>query len=213
MQEKRACQSSATGSTASTLTGAGRTSALSPSRSRCSVSVFATSTWAAIASAWTPASVRPAAWSVASSPVIRNSACSSVCLHRRPMVLPLPAHERRRRQIRGSAASGSLAGSCPFGDRKAAQQLVGAHRRACPARWTSVGRSAPSPQAMVSASSSTSPGSPLPSTASAASSLIRSPSCFEPGAGEGREGADLPLDLAAGPRPVDPRFVLAILAA
>ena len=38
----------------------GRTSALRPSRSRCSVSVLAMSTCAAIASAWTPASVRPA---------------------------------------------------------------------------------------------------------------------------------------------------------
>jgi hypothetical protein len=68
--------------------------AFNASASRKAVIGRSISTCALIASAWTPASVRPAAWSVAFSPVIAKTGFLDRLLDARPVRLPLPAHER-----------------------------------------------------------------------------------------------------------------------
>ena len=132
MHEKRACQSSATAFDGEDRDRRGRTSALRPSRRRCSVSAFSISTCAAIASAWTPASVRPAACtpqalpscggSLPRSPAARTAHASCRC---QPMNGP-PSYStvRRQRVTRGRcpAESESRAAVPP--------RVIGARRRA-----------------------------------------------------------------------------------
>ena len=73
------------------------------------------------------------------------------------------------------------------------------------------GGCAPSPQAMVSRSSSTSPGAPPPSTTLGREQLDPLARQLEPGAGEGREARTCRSISRRRPRPVDPRLVLADL--
>ena len=127
MQEKRACQSSAhdlAGEDRDRMRAAAGVERLhQPERrdraARCRDA-------RASPSAWTPASVRPAAWTATASPVIACAALLDRLLHARAVRLALPAHERAGRHIRWSARSGSR--SCvPAGIAKAAQQFVCRH--------------------------------------------------------------------------------------
>ena len=153
-----------------------------------------TSTCALIASAWTPASVRPAAMKRASSPVIRCSASSSVCwtdgpwsCRCQPMNGP-PSYSIVSRQR-------VTAGSCPWelGSRAAARPaVIGAAAGALDLERPDI----PSPQAIFKASSSTSPR--LPDALAANGGLQQLDPLaigFEPCAGQRIEGAHLPLDL------------------
>jgi hypothetical protein len=87
-------------------------------------------------------------------------------LHRRPMRLALPSHERPP-VIFDQKPEASHASRVPAGIAKPRSSSAGliAPR---PDRWTSSGRSAPCAQAMVSASSSTVPGAPEVATTSTA---------------------------------------------
>ena len=160
-----------------------------------------------IASAWTPRRSARRRGRVASSPVIRHSACSSACwtdgpwsCRCQPMNGP-PSYSTVSRQR-------VMRGSCPAGIGEAAQQLVRRSSRPCRRAGRRVGRSAPSPQAMVSWSSSTSPGCAARLDALGREQLDPLALDLEPGAGEGSEGPDLALDLGRRPRPVDPRLGL-----
>ena len=191
---------------------------------------FSMSTCAAIASAWTPASVRPAACTLASSPVMRWSASSSACCTEgpcscrcQPMNGPPSYSIVSRQRVTG--------GSC-LRDCEPAQQLVRSHRCTSGALddpWTNCTLAALNEQRIVQDKSviparresrffrglEADPrlrGGDEESTTSAWSSLIRSPFGFEPGAGRGREGADLPFDLGRRLAPVDPRLGLVDLA-
>ena len=170
------------------------------------VSASAMSTWALIASAWTPASVRPAAVNAAGSPVMRCSASSSACCtdgpwscRCQPMNGP-PSYSMVSRQR-------VTAGSCPWGSRSRAAAPRGSSAPVRRAGRRS-GRIAPSPQAIVSRSSSTSPGAPAVMRQLGFEQLDPLAISLEPGAGGGSEGADLPLDLLGGLAPVDPRLGL-----
>ncbi len=177
--------------------GSGRTSALRPSRRRCSVSVFAMSTWAAIASAWTPASVRPAAWTAASSPVMRWIASSSACWTEGPWSC--------RCQPMNGPPSNSIvsrqrvtAGSCLSGSRSRAAARRRSSRSGRRAGPSAAGRSR-RPQAMFRRSSRTSPGCPdASSPALGLEQLDPLAIGFEPGA-RGRERRRGPG--ARSPRP------------
>ena len=156
------------------------------------------STWAAIASAWTPASVRPAAWTAASSPVMRMDRLLERLLHRRAMVLPLPAHERPAVIFDRQPPAGHWQDRA-LRDREAAQQFVDGHRalarRAGPQR-THVAVARSDVQAIVEDFARL-PG--RVSVSSASSSLIRSPFASNQAPGDGSEGADLALDLLGRP--------------
>ena len=210
MHEKRACQSSSTGSTAVTEIGSGRTSAFSPSRSRCSVSVFAMSTCAP-----SPAHEPPRRSARRRAPPPARRSCDrspprALCCTEgpwscrcQPMNGP-PSYSIVSRQR-------VTEGSCPSGSRSRAAVRRPSSRFGRRAGPSADGRNLRR-AAMFRQSSSTSPGLPeasLPALAS--SSLIRSPFALEPGPGEGREGADLALDLLSrtgasrsAPRPCRP---------
>ena len=92
------------------------------------------------------------------------------------------------------------------GDRRAAQEFLRLHRL-LPARCNSTMRTAPSPQAMVSWSSSTVPGAPLPSPGRA-QHLHPLAAKLAPGAGKRRQPADMVVHLLPRLRPVDARLGL-----
>ncbi len=70
------------------------------------VSFFSISTCARIASAWTPASVRPAACSVTRLAGHRQHGFLDRLLHGRPVRLPLQAHERAAVEFEGEGEAG-----------------------------------------------------------------------------------------------------------
>ena len=73
----------------------GRQDAVERSRERCGIDCDACSPKVATcASAWTPASVRPAPWTTTAAPSIGTSASSSRPWIETPVLLPLPADER-----------------------------------------------------------------------------------------------------------------------
>src|SRR6185437_94652 len=81
-------------------------------------------------------------------------------LHRRPVILPLPAGKRSAVIFDGQAIAHhtSFVPRGSWKPRSKSSAFIGAR----PARCRRVSFSAPSPHAMVSLSSSTSPGAPLP---------------------------------------------------
>ena len=137
MQEKRACQSSATCAAASIAIGSGRTSAFKP----VAQAVRRSAAWRcrharSSPARGRPASVRPAPWTVTGSPVMRQIAAFDRALDRRPIVLPLPAHERPAVIFERQPPAGH--GRIGAGrDGEAAQQIVRASSAPRPARWTS----------------------------------------------------------------------------
>ena len=78
---------------------------------------------------------------------------------------------------------------------------------ALPGRWTRSRRSAPSPQAIVSRSSSSVPGAALPWAVSAASTLMRSPAISHQARRHRAERPHLALQIAGWPAPIQPFFL------
>ena len=114
-------------------------------------------------------------WTSTLSPQNAAIAAAQHALHRRPVVLALPADERRAvvfdREL--VARHGALSPRrVPARNARAAQKSS-AFIACLPARCNSRMRTAPSPHAIVSASSSTVPGAPAPSPRVVRSTLMR----------------------------------------
>ena len=163
------------------------------------------STCAVIASAWTPASVRPAPWTAARSPVIRWIASSSACwtdgpwsCRCQPMNGPPSYSIVSRQRVTG--------GSCPAGSgsrgeaRRRSSRPAGALKRAAVERILAAGDDQRSVEHLAGLAGSI--------DALGIEQLDPLAIRFEPGAGGGGEGAHLPLDLLGGLAPVDPRLGL-----
>ena len=184
-----------------------RTSALNPPRSRCSVSPFSISTCADIASAWTPASVRPAAC----TPKLAGHAVNRFLerlLDRRPMLLPLPSHERPAVIFDREPPAGH-GGSC-LRDREPAQQFFGVIGDV-PGRCTFSGRIAASPQATQLIVEDFARFGGARSATSASSNLIRSPFASNQAPATGSKARTC-RSIRSPAAPVDPRLGLLDLA-
>ena len=161
---------------------------LSASRISSGVDSFATSTCATWPVACTPASVRPRRMRGHGLAAGLDTASSSACWTDSAVLLALPADEGaavifERQLVAGHGSSRAV---------RHRRSRAGTRRRswrACPARCTSVGRSAPSPQAIVRRSSSDRARlRPIPAQGSAAStfSALAGDPVKAPGPGEGR---------------------------
>ena len=166
------------------------------------------STWAVIASAWTPASVRPAAWRITFSWVIASIASSIACWTDGPCAWRCQPMNGRPSNSTSEAETGHVrARAGADRDGEAAQQLVGAHRRAAGAlhqRRHDRARAAGDGEAVVEHRSG---------LAAQLGDFGREDAdplavMLEKGARRRVERPDLALDLLGGAGEIEPRLVL-----
>src|SRR5690606_14335865 len=134
-------------------------------------------------------------------------------LHRSAVALPLPAAKRRAVVFEDQLVAGhGVPSRAPTG-RRNPRRKASADIGLPPARCTLVSRSAPSPQAMVRRSSSTSPGEPAPAAISPSSTSRRSPSISVQQPGQGLSARSWRSRSAAGRDQSRRPSALSILAA